>query len=109
MATNKDIEIHEENGSALVATAIALLTLSWFSVGLRTYTRAVLMKSLQLDDWLMLVAQVNSSSYYIGQLSPKVRSSSRYHVHSFLKVSRRESESTMTPSKRMRPKFKPLW
>ncbi|KAF5695737.1 integral membrane protein pth11 [Fusarium globosum] len=58
MATNKDIEIHEENGSALVATAITLLTLSWFSVGLRTYTRAVLMKSLQLDDWLMLVAQI---------------------------------------------------
>ncbi|KAF4338167.1 integral membrane protein pth11 [Fusarium beomiforme] len=57
MATNKDVDLHEENGSVLVATAITLLSLSWFSVGLRTYTRAVLMKSLQVDDWLMLVAQ----------------------------------------------------
>ncbi|KAF5631297.1 integral membrane protein pth11 [Fusarium sp. NRRL 52700] len=57
MATNKDIDLDQENGSVLVATAITLLTLSWFSVGLRTYTRAVLMKSLQVDDWLMLVAQ----------------------------------------------------
>lgn len=109
MATNKDIDLHEENGSVLVATAITLLTLSWFSVGLRTYTRAVLMKSLQLDDWLMLVAQVNSSLHYIGQHSPRDRSSSRYHVPSSLKVFSRESESTMTPSNPMRLKFKPLW
>ncbi|KAF4452022.1 hypothetical protein F53441_5096 [Fusarium austroafricanum] len=58
MASQKDFDLNEDNGSVLVATAIALLALSWFSVGLRTYTRAFLMKSVQLDDWLMLVAQI---------------------------------------------------
>jgi hypothetical protein len=59
MATNKNIDLDEENGIALVATATTLLALSWISVGLRTYTRVWLMKGQQLDDWLMLVAQVH--------------------------------------------------
>ncbi|KAF5657608.1 integral membrane protein pth11 [Fusarium heterosporum] len=58
MATNKHIDLSEENGSALVAAACALLTLSWISVGLRTYTRTFLMQGQQLDDWLMLIAQI---------------------------------------------------
>jgi hypothetical protein len=60
MATNKHINLYEENGNVLVATAITLLILSWISVGLRTYTRTCLMQGQQLDDWLMLIAQVSS-------------------------------------------------
>lgn len=55
---NQQINLGEENGNALVATAIVFLALSWFSVVLRTYTRAFLMKSFQADDWLMLIGQV---------------------------------------------------
>ncbi|CAJ0554201.1 Ff.00g127130.m01.CDS01 [Fusarium sp. VM40] len=58
MATNKHINLSEENGNVLVATAITLLILSWISVGLRTYTRTCLMQGQQLDDWLMLIAQI---------------------------------------------------
>ncbi|KAI6766276.1 hypothetical protein HG530_007346 [Fusarium avenaceum] len=58
MATNKHVNLYEENGNVLVATAITLLVLSWISVGLRTYTRTCLMQGQQLDDWLMLVAQI---------------------------------------------------
>lgn len=61
MATNEHIDLNEENGIALVATAITLLVLSWISVGLRVYTRAWLMSGQQLDDWLMLIAQVHDS------------------------------------------------
>lgn len=46
------------NGSALVITSVTFLVLTWLSVLLRTYVRGFLTKSFQLDDWLMLVAQV---------------------------------------------------
>jgi hypothetical protein len=58
MADEKTFDLTEYNGGPLVATCISLLVLSWVAVGLRTYTRVVLMKSYQADDWLMLVAQV---------------------------------------------------
>ncbi|KAF4973596.1 hypothetical protein FZEAL_9274 [Fusarium zealandicum] len=58
MAAEQHIDLAEENGTALVGTAVVLLALSWLSVILRTYTRAFLMKSYQLDDWLMLIAQI---------------------------------------------------
>ncbi|KAF4960569.1 hypothetical protein FSARC_10442 [Fusarium sarcochroum] len=58
MATNQHVNLKEENGIALVATAATLMALSWFSVGLRTYTRVFLMNGQQLDDWLMLIAQI---------------------------------------------------
>lgn len=56
----KDFEAHlaEDKGGSLVATAASLLALSWITVGLRIYTRAVLMKSIMADDWLIIVAQV---------------------------------------------------
>ncbi|POR35044.1 Uncharacterized protein TPAR_04763 [Tolypocladium paradoxum] len=54
----QDIDLSENIGGSLVGTCIALLVLSWVSVGLRMYTRAVLTKSFQADDWLMLVAQL---------------------------------------------------
>ncbi|KAI8966161.1 hypothetical protein F5Y11DRAFT_214906 [Daldinia sp. FL1419] len=49
----------DSNGSALVATAVAMLTLSWLSVSLRSFVRAKLTNGFQWDDWLMLAAQAN--------------------------------------------------
>ncbi|KAH8664011.1 hypothetical protein BX600DRAFT_436586 [Xylariales sp. PMI_506] len=49
----------ESNGIALVVTAITFLILSWISVALRTYVRAIMLKGFKADDWLMLVSQVN--------------------------------------------------
>ncbi|KAJ3458559.1 hypothetical protein FSOLCH5_010476 [Fusarium solani] len=57
MAANQHIDLSEDNSVALVSTVIVFMALSWLSVGLRSYTRAFLMKSYQLDDWLMLIAQ----------------------------------------------------
>lgn len=59
---SRDIDLSETNGLSLVSTAGVFLALSWISVVLRTYTRAVLMKGFQLDDWIMLVAQVRGLS-----------------------------------------------
>ncbi|KAF7547315.1 hypothetical protein G7Z17_g7819 [Cylindrodendrum hubeiense] len=55
---DKDIDLKEENGVALVGTAIVFLAISWISIALRTYTRAFLMKGYQADDWLMLIGQL---------------------------------------------------
>ncbi|KAI8657452.1 hypothetical protein NCS57_01123400 [Fusarium keratoplasticum] len=57
MAANQHIDLSEDNSAALVSTVIVFMALSWLSVGLRSYTRAFVMKSYQLDDWLMLIAQ----------------------------------------------------
>jgi hypothetical protein len=54
-----EVDPNEYNGGRLVGATIALLALSWITIGLRTYTRAVIMRSFQSDDWLMLVAQVS--------------------------------------------------
>ncbi len=55
-----EVDLNEYNGGALVGTAVSLLVLSWITIGLRSYTRAVLMKSFMADDWLMLIAQVST-------------------------------------------------
>lgn len=55
---NKEIDLKEKNGGALVGTAIVFLALSWISIALRTYTRAFLMKGYQADDWLMFIGQL---------------------------------------------------
>jgi rhodopsin domain-containing protein len=51
-------DLDESNGQALVATAVIFLVLSWISVLLRCHVRAIMTKSFQLDDWLMLISQV---------------------------------------------------
>jgi hypothetical protein len=50
--------LDESNGHALVVTAAIFLVLSWISVLLRGYVRAIMTRSFQLDDWLMLASQV---------------------------------------------------
>lgn len=58
-----EVDLTEYNGAPLLATAAVFLALSWISVILRTYTRAILMKSFQLDDWFMLASQVCHAGY----------------------------------------------
>lgn len=60
---NTTVDLTEYNGDAYIAACVALLITSWIAVGLRTYTRVVLMKKYQADDWLMLVAQVGFYSF----------------------------------------------
>ncbi|KAI1761439.1 hypothetical protein GGR53DRAFT_28097 [Hypoxylon sp. FL1150] len=49
----------DSNGSALVVTAVIMLTFSWLSVALRSFVRAKLTNGFQWDDWVMLAAQAN--------------------------------------------------
>ncbi|KAI9158710.1 hypothetical protein HJFPF1_06708 [Paramyrothecium foliicola] len=57
MATT-EFDPNETNGSALVTASIALLVVTWVSFGLRVFTRIVLIKNFQRDDWFMLAAQI---------------------------------------------------
>jgi hypothetical protein len=52
------VNLAEGNGNALTGTAICFLAFTYVSVALRTYVRAGLTRNFQIDDWLMLVAQV---------------------------------------------------
>ncbi|KHN94597.1 integral membrane family protein [Metarhizium album ARSEF 1941] len=58
MADETTVDLNEYNGGSLVVACTALLIMTWFAVGLRSYTRLFLMKSYQADDWLMLIAQL---------------------------------------------------
>lgn len=58
MAGDSHVVLAEYNGDDLKATAILFLVLTGLSVGLRTYVRGFMTTSFQVDDWLMLVAQV---------------------------------------------------
>ncbi|PNY29716.1 Uncharacterized protein TCAP_00374 [Tolypocladium capitatum] len=51
------VDLSDNTSGSLVGACISLLVLSWVAVGLRAYTRVVLMKGIQADDWLMLIAQ----------------------------------------------------
>ncbi|KAL7903589.1 hypothetical protein HDV63DRAFT_129662 [Trichoderma sp. SZMC 28014] len=55
---DENVDLNAYNGAPLVATCVVFLSLTWLAVGLRIYTRALVIKSLQEDDWLMLVAQL---------------------------------------------------
>ncbi|KAJ9134651.1 Integral membrane family protein [Pleurostoma richardsiae] len=55
MADDADT-LNEDNGAALVGTAVSFLVLTYISVALRTYVRGFLTKGFQADDWLMLLA-----------------------------------------------------
>ncbi|KAI0490918.1 hypothetical protein F4859DRAFT_520554 [Xylaria cf. heliscus] len=49
----------DSNGIGLLVTGIVMLSLAWLSMALRTYVRAVMMKSFQVDDWVMLAGLAN--------------------------------------------------
>lgn len=59
----QDVDLSQDGAPALVITCAIFLPLTWIAVGLRTYTRAVLTRSFQIDDWFMLIAQVGFSSH----------------------------------------------
>jgi hypothetical protein len=46
------------NGGQLVAVSVVFLVITYISVLLRFFVRLVITKSFQLDDWLMVAAQV---------------------------------------------------
>ena len=52
------VDLTEFNGSSLVVTAWVLLGLTYLSIVIRCYVRAVLTACFQIDDWLMLVSQL---------------------------------------------------
>ncbi|KAK5993256.1 hypothetical protein PT974_06685 [Cladobotryum mycophilum] len=52
-----NVDLTEYNGAPLVRACIFFLVMSWWAVSLRIYTRAVIINSLKMDDWLMLVSQ----------------------------------------------------
>ncbi|KAI1754601.1 hypothetical protein F4782DRAFT_37602 [Xylaria castorea] len=49
----------DSNGVGLLVTGVVTLSIAWLSVALRTYVRAVMMKSFQVDDWVMLAGLAN--------------------------------------------------
>lgn len=49
----------DSNGVGLLVAAIVTLVISWLSVALRTYVRAGMIKSFQVDDWVMLAGLAN--------------------------------------------------
>lgn len=65
-----DVDLSEYNGGRLVGATVALLVLSWITILLRTYTRAIIMRSFQPDDWLMLIAQVGYTRAVTGVSEP---------------------------------------
>lgn len=106
------VDLNEYNGGRLVGATIALLVLSWITIGLRTYTRAVIMRSFQGDDWLMLVAQVRCfGSRDFGAQVADIghRLSLRQCAPSSLKVFAEAWEDTMQPSRATMIKLLPSW
>lgn len=57
---DEGIDLAEYNGGALVGTTVSFLVITYISVFLRCYVRTFLTNGFQVDDWLMLVAQVRN-------------------------------------------------
>ncbi|KAI8625124.1 hypothetical protein F5Y19DRAFT_272758 [Xylariaceae sp. FL1651] len=49
----------DSNGDGLLVTAIVALIISWLSVAMRVYVRAIMMNSFKVDDWVMLAGLAN--------------------------------------------------
>lgn len=56
----------DSNGIGLLVAATVTLFISWLSVALRTYVRAGMTMSFQVDDWVMLAGLV--CALYISNL-----------------------------------------
>ncbi|KAI0157657.1 hypothetical protein GGR57DRAFT_51727 [Xylariaceae sp. FL1272] len=59
MAAQDPTTLKDSNGAGLYIAAIVTLSISWLSVSLRTYVRAIMTKSFQVDDWVMLAGLAN--------------------------------------------------
>lgn len=69
-----DLDLSEYNGASLVATSVTFLALSWISVLLRIYVRAFMTKCFQLDDWFMVVGQVQHQGSSVTKLDEGIAS-----------------------------------
>jgi hypothetical protein len=52
----------EDRSAQVYAVAILFFVLSWITVGLRTYVRACIIRSVGTDDKLMILLLVSSSN-----------------------------------------------
>ena len=50
----------EDRGPQLAAVAIAFIVTTWIFVGVRVYIRGWMIKSVGVDDWLMIVTLVST-------------------------------------------------
>lgn len=48
-----------DRGNQLVYTAVIFLTLSWVAVMLRCFVRIHLLKAFKIDDWLLVIGELN--------------------------------------------------
>ncbi|KAH8646682.1 hypothetical protein BX600DRAFT_154613 [Xylariales sp. PMI_506] len=56
MANTADYD--DYNGGSLLATAVTLLIITYLAVSLRFFVRITITKSLNWDDWFMLISQI---------------------------------------------------
>jgi hypothetical protein len=76
----------DNNGIALLVTVIVMLIISWLSVASRVYVRAVMTRSFQVDDWVMLAGLVRAIVLQLNLhilTSTLDRSTSQYHARSY--------------------------
>jgi hypothetical protein len=48
----------DNRGPELAAVAVAFIVTTWLFVGVRVYIRGWMIKSLGMDDWLMVITLV---------------------------------------------------
>lgn len=65
-----NIPIVEKNHS-IVATGFAFSILAFLTISMRLYTRAVLVKNLGIDDFLIVAAFLGSLSYLTASIQRK--------------------------------------
>ncbi|KAJ2986506.1 hypothetical protein NUW58_g4430 [Xylaria curta] len=58
---------HDNRGYVVIITVAVVLTVACFSVGLRIYTRAILLKQIGADDYLVLLALVLAIATGVSQ------------------------------------------
>ncbi len=56
-----DADAGHDQGASVIACAVVLPVLAAVAIGLRFYVRAILLRAVKIEDWLILVAWVCSS------------------------------------------------
>lgn len=60
-----------ENNHSTIATGFAFGTLAFLTISIRIYTRAILVKNLGIDDFLIVAAFLGSLSYLTASIERK--------------------------------------
>ena len=71
---------HISNYKTILGVCIALPILTTSVVAARAYTRAILLKVLGLDDWVIFFSTVSGSIRVLGWSSDSVEPDLRYHL-----------------------------